>query len=588
MNILGLSAGYHDAAACLLRDGVLVAAVEEERFSRHKHDARMPVAAFRHCLAAAQLDLTELDAIAFYETPARKRERQIGSGIATDDPRLAAADPARAIREVLGWEGPIYWAAHHQAHAASAFYASGYDSAALLTADGVGEWATQTYGIGDGARLESIAQVDFPHSLGLFYSTLTAWLGFAVNDGEYKLMGLAPFGEPRFQAALRALIEVGVEGAFKLDLHYFDFVSGTRMFSERLSDLLGAPPRVPGSPITRLHQDVARSAQAVLEEVLLEQVRWLHRRTGLDNLCFAGGVAQNVVANGRALRESPFRRLYVPSAPGDAGGCIGAAALAHVALTGERPRISADGAALRSAAFGPQYSSKAVARLIAHSGLPAQDFRGDVAALLAAVVDRLLAGQVIGWFHGPLEFGPRALGGRSLLADPRNPQMRDRLNRLVKQREGFRPFAPSVLADAAAMHFDLDHASPFMSETCAVRSPLALPAITHVDGSARPQTVDPALQPRFAALLAVFAERTGYPLLVNTSFNLAGEPIVTSPADALSTFAATAIDALVLEDFLLDRQRLPEAWAERVAAWRPAVAERDGDVGLRGTLYRFV
>jgi carbamoyltransferase len=587
VNLVGLSAGYHDAACCLLVDGVLVAAVEEERFTRIKHDARLPMAAFRFCLAAAGLDITDLDAIAYYESPSRKRERQLRSGVAADDPRIDASLPERAIRELLGWEGPIHWAPHHEAHAASAFFASGFDDAAILVADAVGEWATTSYGSGRGATLETLGQVDFPHSLGLYYSTLTAWLGFAVNHGEYKVMGLAPYGEPRYLERMRALIESRADGEFRLNLDYFDFIGGTRMYSERLSQLLGAPPRLPGAPLTQLHMDVARSAQLLLEEILLEKARWLHARSGLADLCLAGGVALNVVANGRIAREGPFARVFVPPAPGDSGACIGAAALAHVALTGERPRISVDGRALRSAALGPRCGADEVARLLATTGLPLIDYRQREDELLQAVVDRLVDGQVIGWFHGALEFGPRALGGRSLLADPRNPDMRDRLNRLVKQREAFRPFAPSVLEAHATAHFDLAAPAPFMAQTCAVRSPLSLPAITHVDGSARPQTVNAADLPRFAALLDAFHRRTGCPLLVNTSFNVAGEPIVATPADALSTFAVAAIDALVLEDCLLDRRDLPPDWAQRVTAWRPVDAVADA-VGLRETLYSFV
>ncbi len=586
MNLVGLSAGYHDAACCLLVDGVLVAAVEEERFTRIKHDARMPVAAFRHCLAAAGLDITDLDAIAYYETPSRKRERQSWSGFAADDPRIDASLPERAIRELLGWDGPVHWAAHHDAHAASAFFASGFEDAAILVADAVGEWATTSYGSFRGATLETLGQVDFPHSLGLYYSALTAWLGFAVNDGEYKVMGLAPYGEPRYLERLRALIDVRADGDFRLDPAYFDFIGGSRMYSERLSELLGASPRAPGAPLTQLHMDVARSAQLLLEEILLEKARWLHARSGLKDLCLAGGVALNVVANGRIAREGPFARVFVPPAPGDSGACIGAVALAHVALTGDRPRISADGRALGSAALGPRWRGDEVARLLATTGLPVVDYRMRETGLLEAVVDRLVDGQVIGWFHGALEFGPRALGARSLLADPRDPDMRDRLNRLVKQREAFRPFAPSVLEAHASAHFDLAEPAPFMAQTCAVRSLLALPAITHVDGSARPQTVSAADLPRFAALLEAFHRRTGCPLLVNTSFNVAGEPIVATPADALSTFAAAAIDALVLEDFLLDRRDLPPGWAQRVTAWQPVVAAVDA-TGLRDALYSF-
>src|SRR6185369_5390065 len=417
-----------------------------------------------------------------------------------------------------------------------------------------------------------IAEVEFPHSLGLLYSTITSWLGFAVNDGEYKVMGLAPYGAPRFVDAMRSLVQSGPGGQFRLDLQYFDFIRGRQMFSPRLSELLGAPPRKRGEEITQLHMDVARSVQVVLEEILLEKVDWLHRQTGLPDLCMAGGVALNVVANGRILREGPFARLFVQPAAGDSGGCLGAAALAHAELTGERPHVGP----MRHAFLGPRWSADSVAEILAATGLPAVDYRGREAELLEAVVDRLVRGEVIGWFHGALELGPRALGARSLLADPRDPGMRDRLNRLVKKREAFRPFAPSVLADRAAEHFAIDHPSPFMLETCAVTSPLALPAITHVDGSARPQTVDPAVAPRYAALLEAFRRRTGCPLLVNTSFNVAGEPIVASPVDALFSLGTSGIDVLVLEDFMIDRAGLPDGWGERLAAWRPQQTRSGG------------
>lgn len=571
MNILGISAFFHESACCLLRDGELVAAAEEERFSRVKHDPRLPVSAFRFCLRQGGIGLTDLDAVAYYELPVEKLARQLWAGLPEgaagappDLPWLDPGQPERAIREWLGWDGPLLCFEHHLSHAASAFYFSGFPEAAVLTVDGVGEWATTTYGLGRGASLDLFERVEFPHSLGLLYSTITAYLGFEVNDGEYKVMGLAPYGEPRYLDEMRALVSSAPGGGYELDLRYFDFVRGRRMYSAVLPALLGAPPRERESEITRFHQDVARSLQVRLEEILLEKARYLHERTGARDLCMAGGVALNVVANGRILREGPFERLFVQPAAGDSGGCLGAAALAHVELTGRRPTD----APLTQVYLGPSWTADEVAGLIAATGLPALDFRGREPDLLEAVVDRLERGQVVGWFHGRMELGPRALGARSLLADPRDPGMRDRLNHLVKKREAFRPFAPSVLADHAAAHFDLDHPSPFMLETCRVTSPLDLPAITHVDGSARPQTVDPAVAPRYAALLEAFRRRTGCPLLVNTSFNVRGEPIVRSPADALFCLGSSGIDCLVLEDFLIDRDMLPESWSDLLPAWR--------------------
>lgn len=560
MNVVGLSAFFHESACCLLQDGRLVAAAEEERFSRIKHDPRLPVSAFRWCLEEGGIGIAEVDAVAYYESPVRKLARQLWSGVPIGD--ADPGRPERAIREQLGYEGRILFYGHHASHAASAFLLSGFPEAAVLTVDGVGEWDTTTYGKG----LEVFERVEFPHSLGLLYSTITSYLGFEVNDGEYKVMGLAPYGRPRYADRIRKLVSSGSGGQFALDLRYFDFVRGSRMYSEALCDLFGAPPRERGSEITGFHQDVAQSLQVVLEEILLEKVRWLHRRTGSRSLCMAGGVALNCVANGRILREGPFERLFVQPAAGDSGGCLGAAALAHLELTGERLAEP-----MRHAFYGPSWSADEVAAILSATGLRTLDFRGREPELLEAAVDRLAAGQVVGWFHGRMELGPRALGARSLLADPRDPEMRDRLNHLVKKREAFRPFAPSVLLTHAREHLDLDHPSPFMLETCRVTSPLPLPAVTHVDGSARPQTVGPATAPRFAALLAAFHRRTGCPVLVNTSFNVKGEPIVCSPVDALLCFAGTGIDALVLEDFVIDRSDpggLPDNLPELLESWR--------------------
>lgn len=584
MIIVGISAFYHESACCLLRDGRLVAAAEEERFSRVKHDPRLPVSAFRYCLKEAGIGIDDVDLVAYYENPELKLQRQLWAGLpeggSPDLPWLDANIHTR-IEDGLGYSGPVFPFPHHQSHAASAFYYSGFPEAAVLTVDGVGEWDTTTYGRGSGPKLETFGRVEFPHSLGLLYSTLTAYLGFEVNDGEYKVMGLAPYGEPRYIGQVRKLIGSMHGGRFELDLRYFDFIRGRRMYSEALCDLFGAPPRARGGEITRFHQDVARSLQVVLEEILLEKARWLHGRTGADNLCMAGGVALNCVANARILREGPFKRLFVQPAAGDSGGCLGAAALLHVRETGKAP-VSGP---MRDARLGPSWSADEVARLLASTGLPRLDFRGREAELLEAVVDRLASGKVVGWFHGRMEMGPRALGARSLLADPRDPEMRDRLNRMVKKREAFRPFAPSVLLAHAAGHLDLDHPAPFMLETCQVRSPLDLPAVTHVDGSARPQTVDSEIMPRYAALLEAFRRRTGCPVLVNTSFNVKGEPIVCSPVDALLCFGTTGIDCLVLEDFVLDRDGLPEGWPELLEAWRQR--PRSG-FGTRKDLYTFV
>ena len=590
MNVIGISAFYHESSCCLLRHGQLVAAASEERFTRVKHDPRLPVEAFRYCLKTAGLGITDIDAIAYYELPVSKLSRQLWCGMRRgadlDASWLDASMPKRAIRERLGFDGAVLCFPHHLSHGASAFFFSGFERAAVLTVDGVGEWATMTYGSGEGQELEIHEEVSFPHSLGLLYSTLTSYLGFGVNDGEYKVMGLAPYGEPRFIDEICQLVAVGEDGQVRLNLEYFDFIDGPRMFAPTIDQLFGQPPRRPGEELTRFHYDVARSLQLVLEEILLEKAAYLHRRTDASDLCMAGGVALNCVANGRLHRESPFDRLFVQPAAGDAGGCLGAAALAHLELCHE----ALDSEPLRQMHFGPAFDSAEISHLLAATELPAEDFRDRSAELLTAVAQMLASGRIVGWFSGAMEFGPRALGARCILADPRDPDVRDRLNRSIKRREDFRPFAPSVLMAEAGRHFDLDHPSPFMIETCQVTSDLRLPAITHVDGSARPQTVDPQTQPRYAALIEAFFALTGCPILLNTSFNVAGEPIVCSPVDALFTFANAGLDALVLEDFVIGREALPANWPDLFPAWDRAA--RDPFAAERGAisdrLYTFV
>ncbi len=549
-----------------MQDGVLVAAASEERFSRAKYDPRLPLHAFDFCLKKAGLDVSDVDVVAYYESPQKKLSRQLWAGPSRGSsarlPWLDARRPEREIRELFGFEGELLRFEHHQSHAASAYYFSGFDDAAVMTMDAVGEWTTTAYGTARGPKLELIEQVEFPHSLGILYSAVTSYLGFAVNDGEYKVMGLAPYGAPRFVEQVRKLVHVDEGGGFRLDLDYFDFLRGARMYSDSMVELFGAPARAAESDIQQFHQDVAKSLQVVLEEILIGKARWLHGRFPSQNLCMAGGVALNCVANGHVLKDGPFERLFVQPAAGDAGGSVGAAALAHVAKTGARPQHKP----LRHSYFGASYDADACARLVAATGVPFIDHRGHESELLEAVVDRLVAGKVVGWFHGPMEFGPRALGARSILADPRDPGMRERLNALVKLREAFRPFAPSVLERAAAEHFELDHPAPFMLETCQVRSSFSLPAITHVDGSARPQTVSPDASRRYHALIEAFARRTGCPILVNTSFNIRGEPIVCSPLDGLLSLVRSGIDTLVLEDLIVDRASVPAEWTQRLAA----------------------
>lgn len=575
MNIVGISAFYHESTCCLLQDGRLVAGAPEERFTRVKFDRRAPINAFRYCLeAGGLLSPADIDVVAYYESPRKKLERQLSMGLsAAVDPSFAwldALQPEREIREKLGYDGPILTFEHHQAHAASAFYYSGFRDAAVLTVDGVGEWATTTYSFGRDAELTQLDEVRFPHSLGLLYSTITDFLGFAVLSDEYKVMGLAPYGQPRFVDHLRRLVSMGQRGQFSLDLSYFDFAQRGRMYTDALVDLFGVPPRAPGREVEQVHKDIARSLQVVLEEVLLAITRYLHEIAPSDNLCLAGGVALNCVANRRLHTQGPFRNLFVQPAASDSGSALGAAALAHVQVTGRRHTMER----LRHVYLGPGYNSDRIAVLLSETGIQALDFRGREGELLDAVVDRLDSQKVIGWFHGRMELGPRALGARSILADPRDPTMRDRLNALIKKREGFRPFAPAILEDDAREHIDIETPSRFMTETCQVRSTLALPAITHVDGSARPQTVSPETSPRFARLIACFHARTGVPLLVNTSFNVAGEPIVCTPEDAIRCMANSQIDCLVLEDFLIDKASITPFLRRSVAAGDRSMRDR--------------
>ena len=564
-NIIGISAGYHDSACSLIQDGKLVAAAQEERFSRIKNDRSWPVKAFLYCLEEGGITIADVDCVGYYEDPCLKLGRQIWMGFMPNLPafrrdaildRLSRTPPQQMISEILGYNGRVEVFDHHLSHAASSYYFSGFEESAILTVDGVGDWATTTYGCGKGARIERFEQVDFPDSLGFFYSAITGYLGFEVNEGEYKVMGLAPYGEPDYVNQIRKLVEVTSEGQYRLNMKYFGFLTEDCMYTQELIDLLGQPPREPESEITQYHMDVAKSAQVVLEEILLEKTRYLHSQYPSDNLCMAGGVALNVVANGRCLREGPFKQLFVQPAAGDAGGSVGAAALAHVRFTGNPPLVKK----LDHVYLGPANSVSDAYRFLKVSSAKFEDFREREDDLISYTVDRLMEGKVIGWSQGRMEFGPRALGARSILADPRRPEMRDKINALVKMREAFRPFAPAVLESELQNHFALDHSSPFMLETCDVISEIDLPAITHIDGSARVQTVNGDANPRFAKLLKEFYRRSGCPIILNTSFNMRGEPIVCTPIDAVRCFNRCQIDLLVIEDFALERAGIPSFW----------------------------
>jgi carbamoyltransferase len=583
---VGISALYHDAACAVLVDGRLVAAAQEERFSRRRFDPGMPTRALRRCLEHAGVGIADVDQLAYYEQPTAKLARQLWAGLPELPPtapaalgRLDADRPYREIRELLGYPGPVTTVSHHEAHAASAFYASGFDTAALFTADAVGEWATTSYGQADGSGLRLLQQVDFPDSLGLLYSAITSYLGFAVNSDEYKVMGLAPYGRPRHLDTLRNLVTDGEDGTFRLDLRYFDFgPTADRMYTPALVELLGRPARTAEAPVEPFHEDLAASVQELLEQLLLAKVRYLHQLTGLDRLCYAGGVALNCRANSVLAERGPFREIFIQPAAGDAGSAYGAAALAYHRATGRhRPARLAD------VRLGPTPDIAPVRGLLDRAGVRYTDTGGDLTALAGLVADRLASGAVIGWYQGRMEFGPRALGSRSILADPRDGSMRDHINAMVKKRESFRPFAPAVVAERAAEFFELADDSPFMLRTFAVRTGAELPAVTHVDGSARVQTVDREIDPRLHALLTRFGELTGYPVLLNTSFNMRGEPIVCDPADALTCFVRAQLDLLVLEDIVIERAAVPAEWAESLGRAAPFELPR-----ISSDVYTFV
>ncbi len=597
MNVLGLSCFYHDAAACLVQDGRVVAAAQEERFTRKKHDAEYPAHAVAYCLKEGGIAAADLDLVAFYDKPLLKFERLLESYLG-HAPRglasfLAAMPPwlkrklwiSGVIEEELGYSGKLIFPEHHESHAASAFFPSPFERAAVLTVDGVGEWATTSWGVGNGTELTLVEELHFPHSLGLLYTAFTTFCGFRANSGEYKLMGLAPYGEPRFvEAILDGLVDLKPDGSFRLYPEAFTYVAGLRMTGARFEQLFGGPARQPEGPLTQREMDLARSVQAVTEEAMLRMARHVHRETGEANLCLAGGVALNCVANGRIRREGSFERLWVQPAAGDAGGALGAALVGwHTYLGSARTPQTPD--AMSGARLGPAFSDDEMAAALAAAGLPAE--RVGLGALPERVAALLAGGKTVGWFQGRMEFGPRALGGRSVLADPRDPEVQRRVNLQVKFRESFRPFAPAVLAERAPDWFDLDAESPYMLLVAGVRGAevapaegldrlgkirSAIPAVTHVDGSARLQTVDDRAEPTYRRLLQAFEGETGCPVLVNTSFNVRAEPVVCTPADAVRCFLATHVDVLALGPFLVEKDRVPGARAAALSAEAAAAA----------------
>ncbi len=597
--VIGISADFHDAAAAVLIDGELVAAAAEERFTRRKHDPSLPRHAAMWCLDEAAVTADDRVVAVFHEKPLSVWERIVTTGARTGPRGFTALREAipqwtrsklwigYRIAQMFETHGircaEIRYSEHHQSHSAAAYYASPFERAAILTFDGVGEWATSTVGWGAGNRIEIKREQRFPHSLGLFYSTITSVCGFAVNDDEYKLMGLAPYGSPRFSDVLRdRVIRIDDDGAVTLDQRWFDYRSGRRMAHPRLVELLGSPAPPDDGELTELHADIARSAQEVIEEAILRSARFAQRLTGERAVCLAGGVALNCVANTRLRRDGPFDEVWVQPAAGDDGSAIGAAFWSWHQID-DRPREPRQGDRMASAALGPAYTNDEIAAWLEDSEIEHERF-DDVGALVEVVARALAAGSIVGWFRGRMEFGPRALGNRSILADSRDSAVIDRLNRRTKGRESFRPFAPAVLAEAADRWFDLDGAtSPYMVFTAPVsgwrprddahvagdahrglaaqlrdvRS--GIPACTHVDGSARVQTVDAETRPDFHRLIAAFGNQTGVPVVLNTSFNRAGEPIVRTPADALRCFRAANLDLLVLEGCVIRATEPEEA-----------------------------
>ena len=562
MTILGISAFYHDSAAALVRDGQLVAAAQEERFTRKKHDFSFPGHAIQFCLNEAELSTNDLNAVAYYEKPFVKFERILLTYLSTFPRSFRSFTKAmplwlkqklwipHLIRKELDYDGKIYFTEHHQSHAAAAFLVSPFEEAAILTLDGVGEWATATMGVGRGNRIKILKEIHFPHSLGLFYSALTYYLGFRVNSAEYKVMGLAPYGKPRYLDKIRELLRVEEDGSFALNMRYFAFDYGLRMTNRKLEKLFGEPRRLPEEPLTDFHRDVAASGQKMLEDVVVAAARAVKKETGLKNLCLSGGVALNSVANGVLLREGIFDDIYIQPAASDAGSALGAAFFVENQLHNRQRQFL-----MTHAYWGTPARQNEIEAFLAANQIPCKNLPEK--ALLRETVAHLADGKIVGWFQGRSEFGPRALGNRSILADPRRAGMKDIINARVKFREPFRPFAPSVAEEAAAEFFEIDRPSPFMLLVARVKQPEKIPAVTHVDGTARLQTVSENQNPRYYRLLRAFGEETGVPVLLNTSFNVRGEPIVDTPREAFACFMRTGLDVLVLGNCLLLKSEMP-------------------------------
>ena len=596
MYILGVSAFYHDSAACIIENGEIIAAAQEERFTRKKHDADFPHNAIKYCLKEANITADKIDKVVFYEKPFIKFERLLETYLAfapkgfksfakamplwIKDKLFQKQSLVRELKSVIckniNWSDRLLFSEHHISHAASAFFPSPYKRAAVLTLDGVGEWTTSSLAVGNGRSLKVIKEVHFPHSLGLLYSAFTYYLGFKVNSGEYKVMGLAPYGEPRYVDLIREnLISVKDDGSFQLNMGYFDYPTGLTMTSKKFHKLFGGPPRRPETQLTQREMDLAASVQKVTEDIVLKIAKEAARETGEKNLCLAGGVALNCVANGILLQEKIFDNIWIQPAAGDAGGALGAALCVwHLFNNGER-KISLPGDRMKGAFLGPEFSEKEIVDDLDACGAIYEKL--SETKLISEVVNALVNKKAIGWMQGRMEFGPRALGGRSIIADPRSPHMQKQLNLKVKYRESFRPFAPSVLREDVGQWFEHASESPYMLIVADVKKDKrrsmtsfekrlfgidklnvprsSVPAVTHVDYSARIQTVDSNTNPRFHALISKFKEKTGCPLIVNTSFNVRGEPIICTPKDAFKCFMGTELDILVVGDYLLIKDK---------------------------------
>ena len=595
-HILGISAFYHDSAACLVRDGAIVAAAQEERFSRIKHDPNFPARAVAYCLREGGIEAKDLHCVGFYDKPLLTFERLLETHLGTAPLGLRLYWKSmrvwleeklwipQLIQEQLGCDVPVLFGDHHESHAASAFYPSPYREAAIATLDGVGEWTTTSYGYGRDAEIHTLADIKFPHSLGLFYSAFTYFAGFKVNSGEYKLMGLAPYGEPKYvDLMLDEIIDLKDDGSFKLNTRYFNFLSGLTMTSRAMDELFGGAPRSPETPLTQREMDIARSCQVVTEEVMLRIARTVYRETKLKNLCLAGGVALNCVGNGRILREAPFENIWIQPAAGDAGGALGVALVLWYNHLGHERMADGENDAMRASLLGPEYGDEEIYQYLEEQAGVAHKLAED--ELPVRVAELLAAGKVVGFFQGRMEFGPRALGARSILGDPRSPQMQSVMNRKIKFRESFRPFAPTVLRECVHEFFELDADSPYMLQVAPIKAerqiPMSedqqrlfgidklnvprsdMPAVTHVDYSARVQTLRRQDHPRYYDVIRAFQSLTGYPVVVNTSFNVRGEPIVQSPEDAYRCFMRTEMDFLVLGSYILDKQDQPQWQEER-------------------------